>query len=200
MRRNLLVVMYIVFAVLMSGCAKKTMVVLMPDQDGNVGHVTVQNDAGSVDVTKPGEATYISDKNAPPTPPQKISEEKIEKEFGEALSILPQPPEHYILYFKIESTKLTPASISLLPQVIESVERRNSQAISVVGHTDTAGDRQYNLRLSKKRAEAVARMLVQKGVNKAYIESTSHGEENPLVKTADNVIEPKNRRVEVIVR
>ncbi len=76
----------------------------------------------------------------------------------------------------------------------------NSPYISVIGHTDTAGDNQYNLRLSQNRALAVRRLLIHKGIIPAHIKSTSHGEENPLIKTADNVHEQRNRRVEVVVR
>ena len=70
----------------------------------------------------------------------------------------------------------------------------------VVGHTDTAGDKNYNLSLSKRRAAQVSNLLVDRGVRREHIYTTSHGEENPLVKTKDNVHEPLNRRVEVVVR
>ena len=200
MRRMIGIVMWITLAMLLTGCAKKTMVVLVSDPDGKVGHITVENEAGSVDVTEPGEATYISGKSAPPTPPEKISDDAIAREFSDALAILPEQPEHFLLYFKMGSTELTDDSAALLPQVLAAVERRKSQDISVVGHADTSGDRRYNLQLSRQRADAVTQLLIQKGVSKAHIESTSHGEENPLIKTADNVSEAKNRRVEVVVR
>jgi len=54
--------------------------------------------------------------------------------------------------------------------------------------------------LSNRRARAVTDLLIEKGIDKDQIETTSHGEENPIVKTEDNVSEPKNRRVEVFVR
>ena len=69
-----------------------------------------------------------------------------------------------------------------------------------MGHSDTLGDKAYNLALSMRRAMAVQKLLVEKGIDEAFIDTTSHGEENPLVKTADNVGNPKNRRVEVVVR
>ena len=50
------------------------------------------------------------------------------------------------------------------------------------------------------RAKSVARYLVSKGVPEDSIQITSHSENNPLIKTGDNVREPRNRRVEVIVR
>lgn len=69
------------------------------------------------------------------------------------------------------------------------------------GHSDTADDPLYNLQLSQSRVFCISRVLMQKGVDSTYIKSTFHGEEkNTLVKTANNVHEPKNRRVEVVVR
>jgi outer membrane protein OmpA-like peptidoglycan-associated protein len=72
--------------------------------------------------------------------------------------------------------------------------------VGVIGHTDTLGDKLYNLNLSMRRAAAVRDLLVQNGVPAKHMETTSHGEKNLLIKTGDNVGEPKNRRVEVVVR
>ncbi len=113
---------------------------------------------------------------------------------------MPEPPVHFILYFKKDSNKLTSESLTLLPEVLITARERDSQDISVVGHTDTAGNPEYNLRLSNLRAQAIATILIDKGIKDSYIKTTSHGENNPLVPTKDNVHEPKNRRVEVVVR
>jgi outer membrane protein OmpA-like peptidoglycan-associated protein len=72
--------------------------------------------------------------------------------------------------------------------------------ISVVGHTDTVGDKRYNYQLSLKRAMTVSALLTAKGVAPSIIDTASHGKDNPLVPTGDQVPEPRNRRVEVTVR
>jgi outer membrane protein OmpA-like peptidoglycan-associated protein len=56
------------------------------------------------------------------------------------------------------------------------------------------------LLLSTERARHVRDQLVEKGVDAELISVTSHGEDNPLIPTPDEVAEPKNRRVEVVVR
>lgn len=185
---------------IISGCAPKTTVVLLPDPDGKVGALTVSTEAGSVEIAKAGEATTVRDKSSLPSTPVIMSEDQISSTFAEVLASLPEQPVHFTLYFQSGSTVLTNESLNLLPKILEAVEGRDSQSISVVGHTDTAGNRKYNFILSTQRAKAVSRLLVEKGVRQGYIKSTSHGEENPLVKTADNVNEPRNRRVEVIIR
>jgi outer membrane protein OmpA-like peptidoglycan-associated protein len=184
---------------LSSGCAKTT-IVLLPDPDGKIGYVTVHNDAGSIDITQAREATVVKGRGSQPTRPKVLSEEAIQSKFSSGLASLPQQPVHFILYFKSDSTELTTNSKKILPEILESINSRKSQNISVIGHTDTAGSSQYNLQLSQKRASAINLILVQKGVTPTYINSTSHGQMNPLVKTADNTHEPRNRRVEVVVR
>ena len=54
-----------------------------------------------------------------------------------------------------------------------------------------------NVPISIERANAVRDLLVKEGIDPAIIEVTSHGEENPLIPTADEVAEPRNRRVEI---
>lgn len=197
---TVLFLVFLVLFLLLSGCAKKTTIILLPDPDGKVGHVTVSTDIGSTDITQAREATVVKGRASQPTAPKIISENEIEANFSPVLAILPSQPSHFILYFKSESTELKPDSVKTLPKILESIDSRNSQNISVIGHSDTAGDEQYNLQLSRKRAAAIKHLLVKQGVDSTYIKSTSHGEENPLVKTADNVHEPRNRRVEVVVR
>jgi outer membrane protein OmpA-like peptidoglycan-associated protein len=66
------------------------------------------------------------------------------------------------------------------------------------GHTDTVGDAGYNLRLSRSRAQAIARWFRQRGL-RIPIAFEGFGESALLVKTADEVDEPRNRRVDYIL-
>lgn len=89
---------------------------------------------------------------------------------------------------------------ALLLKVQPTIQERQSTDISVVGHTDRVGTREYNYKLGLERAHLIRNRLVRLGVREDHIEIDSHGEDNPLVKTADEVRESRNRRVEVIVR
>jgi outer membrane protein OmpA-like peptidoglycan-associated protein len=68
----------------------------------------------------------------------------------------------------------------------------------IAGHTDTVGDASYNLRLSRQRAQSIARWFRQRGL-KIPIAFEGFGESALLVKTADEVDEPRNRRVDYII-
>ena len=194
-RRTLLILLI----ALASGCTKGTLVALAPDPDGKVGSITVTNEAGSVAIADPYQATTISDAKKRPAAPEHLGKEALDKIFAQALSVQPKIPLHFLLYFDKE-TALTSDSLKLLPDIIAAIRERNSAYISVVGHTDTLGSNDFNLKLSNSRALAVRDMLVRQGVASDEIWTTSHGKENPLIPTADNVYEPRNRRVEVIVR
>jgi len=192
------------FALLATGLltvsCQKNIVVLLPNPDGSVGHITVANPAGSVEMDTANTSTSVRDAATPPSRPDKIAPKDIQKLFGDVLEKQPSRPVHFILYFEKDSTRLRPGSLKILDDVVAAIKARQSGHISVVGHSDTLGDKAYNLDLSRRRAEAVLALLVEKGIPAASIQTTSHGEENPLVKTADNVGNPKNRRVEVVVR
>ena len=84
--------------------------------------------------------------------------------------------------------------------MLKTIRDRVPVDISVVGHTDTVGEKEYNYALSLKRAKAVASILHEKGVDPSILDITSHGKDNPLVPTGDQVSEPRNRRVEITVR
>jgi outer membrane protein OmpA-like peptidoglycan-associated protein len=172
----------------------------LPDPDGHVGQVIVTTSGGTVDISEAGESTIARGREAKPDTPELLTEQEIQEEFSDVLARLPVRPVHHILYFRSESTRLTAASKKTIRDVLAAIKERESVNISVVGHTDTAGDEGYNRQLSLKRAKAVKALLVKKGIDPDSIETSSHGEHNLLIKTDDNTHEAKNRRVEVVVR
>ena len=186
--------------ILISGCNRKTMVVLVPDLDGKTGAVVVSNDAGTVDLDTANQATTISGRQSAPKAPEPMTKEEIEAIFSRALAAQPKPPVHFILYFISDSNELQPESLESLPAILQTIQERDSVDISVIGHTDTVGSDEHNYKLARGRAEAVANYLVGRGVDQGHIRVSSHGERNPLIPTGDNVSEPRNRRVEVVVR
>ena len=181
-------------------CGRKNMIVLVPDPDGSVGQVSVSNAAGSVEMDRANQSTVVRDRTTAPAASTELKPAKVQKLFGQVLSNVPPPPIHFLLYFESDSVQLLPASVQQLPEIVTAIQQRAPTRISVVGHSDTLGDENYNLDLSRRRAAAVKQQLVDRGVDETFMDVSSHGEENPLVKTADNVANAQNRRVEVVVR
>ncbi len=175
-------------------------IVLLPDPDGHVGRIFVSNPQGSQELSQARAATEIAGPDKAPSAPSEMDQGQITRIFGEALSAQPPLPAHYILYFDSNSTRLTAESRNLIPEVIRAIRERNSNDISVVGHTDTVGNREYNYRLSMQRAQAVRQLILDAGIDPSSLETTSHGKDDPLIPTGDGVAEPRNRRVEITVR
>jgi outer membrane protein OmpA-like peptidoglycan-associated protein len=183
-----------------AGPASQTLVVLLPDSDtGTTGRAFISNGAGSTDLTAPRDSVTASAGQAPAAVTT-MSEEDVQRLFGEALSALPPPPVHFTLYFRFQSDELTDESRALLPEILQTVKQRAIPEVLVVGHTDTMGTPKANLELGMNRATAVFRILIQVGFDPSTIEIRSHGESDPLVKTPDETPEARNRRVEISVR
>jgi outer membrane protein OmpA-like peptidoglycan-associated protein len=81
-----------------------------------------------------------------------------------------------------------------------AVRERPVPDLIIIGHTDTTGTSAANVELGRTRALMVRGLLVEAGVNAAVIEVASHGESDLQVQTADETLEPRNRRVEISVR
>jgi outer membrane protein OmpA-like peptidoglycan-associated protein len=129
-----------------------------------------------------------------------MDQETIQEKFGMALAADPGQPVTFSLYFKSGTNQLTEASKNMVPDILTAIATRKSKDISVVGHTDRVGAADLNFRLSRKRADAIKSLLVSQRVKPNLIHIDAHGESNPLIATADEVAEPKNRRVDVTVR
>ena len=91
-------------------------------------------------------------------------------------------------------------STSDLKVRVEATDLSTFPDVTVVGHTDTTGDRAANFQLGLDRAMRVRRLLVEAGLDASLIEVISHGETDLLVPTPDETSEPRNRRVEIAVR
>ncbi len=195
------VFMFIVFTVgVLLGSGHESQVILLPDPDGSVGVVEVSTDAGRAVLSEAGQMTKVGGLAAAPSAPVKVSEAQIEQEFSSLFTAEPPQPDKFLLYFEQNSTQLTAESKQLLPQILDSITARQAYAIGIYGHSDRTGSDEYNLKLSLQRAEAVRDLLSERNVSLQAMDVDSHGEGNPFIPTADGVAEPRNRRVEVIVR
>jgi peptidoglycan-associated lipoprotein len=175
------------------------LVVLLPDADGTTGRARVSNEFGAVDLTAERHSTIVTSAGRP-APVRTMTPEEVSRIFGPALAALPPPPRHFTLRFLFQSDELTDESSAMLPEILASVKAFPFPEVAVVGHTDTLGNADTNVALGLKRATSVQRLLVDTGLDPAIIEIRSHGEVDQAVKTPDNTAEPRNRRVEIVVR
>ncbi len=186
---------------IISGCATvKDTVVLVQDADGKVGQVTVTTRGGAKTLTVPSTMVEVTGVGKSPSDPKKIDQSRIDSLFTDSIKALPLEPVSFLLYFLNNSTKLTAESKSFIPEVLTLVNKRDFYEISIIGHTDTTGDDEYDMSLSSARAEAVRDILLSHGIRFGQMELRYYGKRDPVVPTGDNVREPRNRRVEVVVK
>ena len=179
---------------------EKNVVILTADSAGKVGQVAVVTKGGEQLLSEANQMTVVSDSDKAPSSATIASEEYINKTFAAALAALSKPPVKFVLYFQPDSTELDQASAENIPKVLAAIIIRESKNIGVYGHSDRVGAAEKNLELSLRRAMAIESLLLQQGVPQSHLHVSSHGEGNPLIPTPDGVAEPRNRRVEVIVR
>ena len=124
----------------------------------------------------------------------------VQARYGALLSARPAAPVSYMVYFQSGANALTPESRAVFDELKAELARRPVPEVQVIGHTDRVGRLEANDELSRRRADAVRDILVAAGVPRGQIETSGRGEREPLVPTADEVAEPRNRRVEISVR
>lgn len=169
----------------------------MENGDGTAGKLEVSAAQRDVLLEKPRTGIDLDGRVSKPYP---VDEDTIKRDFGAALSAQPPLPVSFLLYYKAGSTVLTEESQAMIPDILKAAGNYPASDVSVIGHTDTLGDSDNNEKLGLQRAQSVADMIRNTGLQVHNLTVTSHGEKNPLVLTPDNTDEPRNRRVEITIR
>jgi len=103
---------------------------------------------------------------------------------------------HDIL-FDFDSAKIKPEMIPVLEKIIPVLKKYSDRKIIVAGHTDSTGPASYNLKLSKRRAESVAKYLIKHGISAKRIKTIGFGESHPKYDNSTKRGRRLNRRVEI---
>ncbi len=171
---------------------------VLPDRDGKVGQMVVTPRQGApLTLDQANMNAAVRDGAASP---EKLSEAQVREMYREALDAQPAAPVRFLLYFVEGGDTLTVESQRELENVLAEIKKRPAPDLIVVGHTDRVGSVADNDRLALRRAEKVRAQLVAQGLAEDSISASGRGEREPLVATADEVAEARNRRVEILVR
>lgn len=108
------------------------------------------------------------------------------------------PSNTPMIHFDAMSAFLTADARNTLCSIARQMKIDTNSRIKIVGHTDTRGESELNIRLSQRRAEAASSFLGILGIDSSRIESTAVGAQSPLDTTQSWDSNRKNRRVELI--
>jgi outer membrane protein OmpA-like peptidoglycan-associated protein len=105
-----------------------------------------------------------------------------------------------VIYFEYDKAVILPKSFPILDAVAATLQGNPSlQLVEIQGHTDERGDDAYNLDLSDRRAKAVMKYLVDKGVDEKRLTAQGYGETQPLDRRHNEAAWAKNRRVAFLI-
>jgi len=112
----------------------------------------------------------------------------------------PPSPANYQVLFNSGHTSLTPDGQQTIENVAAYVRTGSSLRVTIVGKTDTVGRPPRNWSLSQQRAQTVRNALASAGVPEGEMQVTWTGEDQLNVPTGNNVAEPLNRAVNIVVQ
>ena len=182
----------------LAACAPATRVVLLPQEGLPTAAVTVQARQGQVVLDQPYAVAEVASSGSVDT--AQTDAQQVEKRYGQLLSVQPAAEQRFTLLYMPGGAQLTPESSAALADVLARATERPGGEVIIIGHTDRVGSVESNDTLSLQRAQAVRQLVIDRGFDPNRVEAVGRGEREPVVQTADEVEEPKNRRAEIVVR
>ena len=103
------------------------------------------------------------------------------------------------VFFAYDQADISPEGQQILERQAQWLKRYPRVTVTIEGHTDERGTREYNLALGERRAEAVKNVLVALGIPASRMTTISYGKERPAVPHSDETSYAQNRRGVTVV-
>ena len=107
-------------------------------------------------------------------------------------------PLRAVFQFDYDESDILGGDFRLLQEHAQRLNRNRNQVVSIQGHCDERGTREYNLALGERRANTVQDFLLANGVRPSQVSTQSYGEEQPVDSASTEAAWAKNRRVELV--
>ena len=103
------------------------------------------------------------------------------------------------VFFGYDSSDLDSDALELLQDQVAWLKQNSNVSVTIEGHCDERGTREYNLALGEKRAQAVKNYLIGLGISPDRVSTVSYGKERPAVVGSNDGAWAQNRRSVTIV-
>lgn len=148
--------------------------------------------------TKPGESAAIEDKSSAANEGATTSAAGDAGAFrGDALDDPAGVLSRRIVYFDLDSSEVKQEDRATVSAHARYLAGNPNSAVTLEGHADERGSREYNLALGERRGNAVRQLLLAEGATTKQIQVVSYGEEKPVAVGHDEASWHQNRRVEI---
>ena len=104
-----------------------------------------------------------------------------------------------IVYFSTDSTDLSPEAQQTVANQARWLQRYSQYTITIEGHADERGTREYNIALGARRAQTVRDFLARNGINASRVRTISYGKERPVAVCNDISCWSQNRRAQTVL-
>jgi peptidoglycan-associated lipoprotein len=104
-----------------------------------------------------------------------------------------------IVYFTTDSVDLSPEAAQTLANQAKWLQQYSQYTITIEGHADERGTREYNIALGARRAQTVRNYLAQQGISAQRIRTISYGKERPVAVCNDISCWSQNRRAQTVL-
>ncbi|MBC6442454.1 MAG: peptidoglycan-associated lipoprotein Pal [Rhodobacteraceae bacterium] len=103
------------------------------------------------------------------------------------------------VFFEVDQSTLNPTAIGTLDAQSNWLLQNTAYAVTIEGHADEQGTREYNIALGARRANAVRDYLVSKGIAASRIDIVTYGKERPIAICSEEICYARNRRAVTLV-
>jgi len=176
----------------------KTEIILL-ESKSEKNEILVSTDSGEVIINKPYQSTKLLSRTQKPKEIVQLSKEEVIDKYKAVLENTPKFMQ-YMIYFESGSTTLNESAEIELQKAIDYIKSQTNSIITIIGHSDTVGNKESNMKLSQKRTQSVKKYVELGNLDIKELTTEYYGENTPLVKTKDGVSNAKNRRVEIFIR
>lgn len=185
-------------AALLAACAgPQERVVLLPSPTGHSTAVFVTQGSRQLLLDQPYAGARLDRRHLEAAT---SNAREVQARYGAALAAQPLPPTQFTLYFVDGKDEFTDESKLIVDGVFAEIATRPVADVIVIGHTDSVGNDADNDLLSRQRAEVARKALIARGLPPDKVVIIARGKRELAVPSGDGVAEPRNRRVEILVR